>query len=396
VTGTGEIEALGALSKDPRLAKLDDYVSALSLFRTFRVERDEVEHSRLLAVLLDPGQHRGAEVMLRVLLEEVLEQGDLEPGLAGRLREIARAEWERVQVRRELFLIDVVVEVSSARGAAVIGIENKIGAGEQREQVARYQDTLLRAFPGRLPVIIFLSPAGRNPLTARDGHSVPVVPVGYEAILRAVEAARQQAEPDSRDGYVLGEVAAHLKEDIVGDPEVTALVRELWRTHRKALGIAVNQRPRLDDMRDRYVDLLKERFGAEIDLYYWHVRGKLREIKMDLPAWHEGGFPFTFMLHANEWGRPRVRALIWHENFAEHEDALREWALRVNDSAGPIIDENFTPVGGWSYWHRVFREEDHPENAVVDEMAFDEGTAVAALEEVSVLAGRLRPHVEGT
>ena len=33
-------------------------------------------------------------------------------------------------------------------------------------------------------------------------------------------------------------VAAHLKEDIVGEPEVKNLVRDLWRTHRRALQLA--------------------------------------------------------------------------------------------------------------------------------------------------------------
>ena len=116
----------------------------------------------------------------------------------------------------------------------------------------------------------------------------------------------------------------------------------------------------------------------------------MREIKMDLPAWHERGFPFTFMLHAREWGRPRVRVLIWYEGYAEHAESLRDWALRVNASAGPIIDEGFTPISDWKVWHRVFREDVYPESAVVDEMVFDEGTAKAAVEAVSAHFERLQ------
>jgi hypothetical protein len=245
-------------------------------------------------------------------------------------------------------------------------------------------------------LVAFLTPSGREPTTADPHSSVAVVALGYEVVLDAVEVARRSARPGSREESVLGEVAAHLKEDIVGDPEVKALVRELWVTHRRALGLALGQRPRLSDIRERYVSLLRERFGPDIEVGYWPGgRGNLREIKMDIPPWFEKGFPVTFMLHAKERGRPRVRALIWRERYTEHAESLREWALRVNASAGPLIDEDFTPISGWG-WQRVFREEEHPESAVVDEMAFDEGTAEAAVEAVSTLVEMLRPHVKGT
>lgn len=395
VGGRADVEALRALGGDARLAELNEQVSPLSLFRAFRVERDEVAHSRLLAMLLDPRRHGGAEAMLRALLGAVLGRAGLDPQIAARLDGIVRGSWGRVSVRREFFLIDVVVEIDAPSGACVIGIENKIDAGEQPHQIARYQEALRRAYPGRTAVVVFLTPTGREPTTARPGSSVPAVAVGYGLVLAAVEEARRSAFPGSRDEHVLSEVAAHLKEDIVGDPEAKALARELWRTHRRAIGLLAQHRPRLSDIRDLYVQLLMERYGQDIDLYYYpEKRGNLREIKMDLPAWFERGFPFTFMLHANDWGRPRVRVLMWRDNYAGHEESLRAWARRVNASAGPIIDENFAPIGGWGYWHRVLREEDSPPSAVLDEIAFDEKTAVAAAEAVSLLVEQLRPYVE--
>ena len=253
-----------------------------------------------------------------------------------------------------------------------------------------------RVYPGRVAVVVFLTPSGRKPTTADPHSPVPVVALGYEAVQNAVEEAWRETTPGRREAGVLGEVAAHLKEDIVGDPEEVALIRELWRTHRRALGLAVNRRPRLEDIREVYVRLLQKRFGTDIEISYWPAkRGALREIKMDLPAWHTRGFPFTFMLHAREWGRPRVRVLVWHEGYAEHAEALRDWALGVNASAGPIIDEGFTPISDWKVWQRVFREDDHPESAVVDGMVFDEDTAQAAVATVHARAETLRSHVEG-
>ncbi len=391
-----DAEVLVALGEDPRLARLEGYVSPLSLFRVLDVARDEKRHSRLLAALLDPLQHRGAEVMLRVLLGRVLASGRIERGFAERLEEIASVPWDRVLVSRELFAIDLVVEIFSSRGDAVMGIENKIDAGEEQKQIARYQDVLRRAFSGRTAFVAFLTPTGRGPATARSDILVPAVPVGYEAVLGAVEEAGRRAPLGSREERVLGEVAAHLKEDIVGDPEAKTLVRELWRTHGRALELALRQRPRLDDVRDHYVGLLKERFGSDIEPYYWpERRGNLRSIAMDLPRWFERGFPLTFMLHASEWGRPRVRVLVWEDNYKKHARRLRQWADRINAETEPIVDENFTPIRHWGGWRKVLREEDDPSSAVVDQMVFDEDTAKAAVEAVSALVERLRPHVEG-
>src|SRR5215210_2436511 len=142
-------ELLRALGEAPRLAKLGDHVSSLSLFRAFGVDRNERAHSRVLAALLDPHRHQGAEAMLRALLGRVLEDGRLDRGFGVWLGEVARASWQGVTVRREHLFIDVVVEISTSRGDVVLGIENKIDAGEGERQLARYQDALRRAYPDR-------------------------------------------------------------------------------------------------------------------------------------------------------------------------------------------------------------------------------------------------------
>jgi hypothetical protein len=76
-------------------------------------------------------------------------------------------------------------------------------------------------------VVAFLTPTGREPTTARSGSVVPAVAISYDSVLRGVKEALREAPSGSRDERVLSEVAAHLEEDILGDPEVKALVREL-------------------------------------------------------------------------------------------------------------------------------------------------------------------------
>ena len=95
-------------------------------------------HSRVLAELLDPARHAGAEMILRSLLHEVSglldrDDGDASREIARALEQIAEGPFGRVAVHRESMLIDVVVELSGPAGEAVVGIENKIDAGEQPE-----------------------------------------------------------------------------------------------------------------------------------------------------------------------------------------------------------------------------------------------------------------------
>jgi hypothetical protein len=343
--GGAAARGLRALGEDPRLRELGTYVPPLSLVRAFGVERNEVAHSRVLARLLDPGRHRQAGAALRSLLRATAEGADLDEETADVLRAVAEAPWTRVAVHRERMHIDVIVEISSARGTVVLGIENKIDAGERPEQLARYQAALARAYPGWTAVLAFLTPTGRDPTTALEGTAVPVVALDYGAFLSAAGEARRRAASGSRDERALLEFEDHLREAILREPgedDARALARGLWREHGRALRFVAENRPRLSDIRDEYVSLLVSRYpDARFD-YYPGRGANVREIKMNLRSWDERGFPFTFMLETNgEDGKPRVRALIWRESYQERSDALAAWAFRTNDMEGLAIEGSF-------------------------------------------------------
>lgn len=396
-----EVAALGALATDPRLPRLGAAVPALSLPRAFGVARDEVAHSRALAEILDPRKHRGARAALASLLGEIAASADLDPATSRAFRAAAKGPWERAAVRRERLLIDVVVEISwgdsGDGGTLVLGIENKIDAGEQPEQLARYQGSLLRAYPGRAAAMAFLTPTGRPPSTADAGSPVPVVALGYDSVARALGRALEAAPPESDERHALSAMQDHVRGEILGEgDEARAMARGLWREHRHALRLAIAHRPSPGDIRDELVDLLRARFGDEANVYVWPERGAPTEIKLDLWRWFERGFPFTFMLTEDPEGRPSVRVLSWRGNYLRHADALAEWAPRANEAAGyRLFDERFTRVRGWD-WHKVLAEEDYPDSAALREDGYDRATAREAAEEISALVEMLRPYVEGS
>ncbi len=390
-------QALRDLEGDELLSRLDRYVHPFDLVGSLGVGRDEVAHSRLLAALLNPKRHRGAETMLRSLLRDILRLRSLDGDTGEHVETILAETWKHVEVQREFKSIDVVVRITSPSRTVVVGIENKIDAGEGEDQLGRYQEALRRAYPKNAALIVFLTPTGRDPATAIPNHAVSAVSAGYDLIVAATEEVLRETESGSRDEHALSEVVAHFKENILSeDTEVKALVRDLWKSHGRALRLAIKHRPRLEDVRDLYEALLRERFGDDnAYIYYWPSRGELREIKMFLHSWTDAGFPFQFILSLNDEGSPLVRLLMWRDSYDEKATFLKKWARTVNASDPALVDSESTKLPHWVGWRRVFSEEDSPPDAVLDNQAFDDATAKEAAEAMVALYEKLESHTIG-
>ena len=195
-----DIEALRRLRFDPRLANLGSYVPSLSLFRLFGMVRDEVAHSRMLASLLDSRRHRNHELILRPFLHEIgLALDKANSPDAASVHRVSEAPMSRVAVRRELFRIDIVVEIDSPDGDMVLGIENKIDADEQPRHIARYQRALSRGYPNRTAVMVFLCPDARAPITASPSSKVPVAEIGYRSVVSAIKSVLDMVDLNSQD-----------------------------------------------------------------------------------------------------------------------------------------------------------------------------------------------------
>ena len=198
------VQKLRDLARDSRLLELDHFVPPLQIIRALGVERNEIAHSRLLAALLNPRQHRGAEIMLRSLLQSILRQQYLAGSIGERLQGVLGTSWTNVAVQREFQFIDIVVQIATSHHTVVIGIENKIDAGEGNEQLGRYQNALERAFPTQTSVMVFLTPTGREPTTAISHGRVPAFSAGYDLIVEAVEETLQRAAPNLQTSPSLG------------------------------------------------------------------------------------------------------------------------------------------------------------------------------------------------
>jgi len=386
-------ELLAALANDPKFQALAAYREPLSVARLLGVQHDEVAHSQCLALLLDSRRSSTAESIWRSLL-----RGELAAALGVSYAEIA-ARW-KLHARTELDRVDVTVVACPAGGGrdVVLGIENKIHAGEQHRQVARYQESMSARFGHARKAIVFLTPTGRAPTTATAGHDVPVISRSYGHLADVLAAAANDAVAPSREQRVLAELIEHIQEDILGNDTIRDQVRALYAAHPDAIRLLAEYRPGLEDIRGSYLARLR---AAHADIRDWvyPTRGSIREIKVRREAWTAARLPFTVMLHAycvEHDPRPAVRLWVSEPDLQSHRKELAAWAARVSAANrfpdGVAVDPSFPVVTGWDHWHRVLSEPDHPENAVVGDLSFSDAVSKAAADR----AIQLIELVEGT
>ena len=383
------LAALAKLRADPRLAALSTHVPPLRLLDSLGVARDEVAHSRLLATLLDPRTHAGAETMLRVLLARVADNPEASPATTAAIRDLP-IKLQPMTIHRELYRVDVIANILPPNGL-VVGIENKIDAGEGGQQLTRYQKVLREHFPGRTSVMLFLTPSGRLAGTAAAGHAVPCFAISYADVLAAVEAVQKAAV--GLDKHALALVATHLREEIMGQPddEIRKAVRDLWRDHPGALRLLAEHRPKLEDIETAYMKGIRQALGEVKFDRYPRSRGELSEIKFWMEDWWPT-CPFVFMLHEKQ-GQLFTRVFVWRDDYNSAPKRLAKWAAAVNAKVPDFIDEDFKSLPNWSAWRRVFLEEDWPANALLPVGESDKATAQAAAQRMLELVARLRPYV---
>lgn len=394
------IEKLTQLVESDALKMVGRRPRPLSLGRALGVERSETAHSKLLATLLRHGTPASSGLVLRAFLAEAAGAAAAggSAGLGGDLRALASAEWAGFRVIRERFRIDLVVEIDSGSEGWVIGIENKLDAGEQVDQVARYQAMLAAHYAARRGAIVFLTPRGREPTTGRrdDGVSVPWIAVGYGAIARALRVSIAGIPGEDPDAATLSALASYVEREIVKTDPNETLARRIWIEHGEAIRVLWRHRPRLANIRAHVVARLTSIYGSE-ELWFLDYptqKGPAVELKIGLHRWDKAGIEVTFMIR-ERGGAIEVRALLFRRSYERSKPALESFAAYAESTTPGIVDPLFRRIPHWSWWHRVLREEDHPPSALVSWRESDLETAEAVIARLLEDIELLRPIVEG-
>lgn len=149
-----------------------------NIFQLFGLTLDENAHSAFLAYLLNPMERHGQDTAFLDAWLQWLRPRCSEPLSSHGAHIVAEryaGQWGR---------IDIVAEL---RNGTLIAVENKVCAGEQEDQLARYGDWLhAQPGPGQR-LLVFLTPDGRNGTTARAGQ--PVIRMSYRDLAQVLEQA---------------------------------------------------------------------------------------------------------------------------------------------------------------------------------------------------------------
>ncbi len=247
--------ALHALVADCRdLRDLERLLRPFNIFDVLKSADNEIRHSNVLAWLFDPdGTHGLDDLFLRRWLMLVF-YGIESPGSYLDPVEIDSVPFRSVRIRREWNRIDVLVEIETAtHGRWVICIENKVWATQSDDQLKTYKQVVDHVFPDHVKVYIYLT------VTAEPPDDPSYVVGTYMQVRSALEACLEEHKGSIGDGprMLIEHYVSVLKERFMENDEISRLAKQIWKSHKDALEIILDNRP--DNFRS-FADEVKNLF----------------------------------------------------------------------------------------------------------------------------------------
>lgn len=225
-----------ALEKTQAFADLAGYTKVFDPFEVMGVRSKELVHSRILASFLNKQEHHGLGAEFLNTFISRLARPDAVVFAGNRLdREILLMATEpnaQSRIYREFEFIDIVIVFPAHQ--LVIGIENKIRAGEQQDQLARYQKTLSTYFSGYRQALVFLTRSGRAPETANPEHPVPVYCMTYGEIAVMLKQCKASSKLDPAAAIFIDQFIGHIERYMTGSAQTKELCWQLFSNHENA------------------------------------------------------------------------------------------------------------------------------------------------------------------
>ena len=228
---------------DDDLERLEDLLAEFNLFDVLKIERRELQHSALLAWLLDPrGSHGLRDYFLRRFLSAAAAEAR-DRGIAD-VTPLDVDGWElaNIEVATERHNIDILL-VDATDGFVCL-IENKIGAGEHSRQLGRYFETVEREYEALNPFPIFLTPDGVEPEAKDDAERY--VPLDYRTVADLIERTLSKRGSTIGASVVrfLEQYARTLRRHVLNTTDnIDELALQIYSNHRAAIDLIISARP---------------------------------------------------------------------------------------------------------------------------------------------------------
>ena len=360
--------------------KLAAYEPPFNPFEIAGVTHRELTHSSVLAWLLRDRANREfrqrfvAWIRDRIVAEEEKTNDDWDKFVVPKNPEDSSLKPKIVRTEKgdKTSRIDVFAHFESLK--LVIGIEVKVWAGEQDEQVKRYQELLCKDYPGYKKLVVFLTPTGWEPKTADENNvHVPVLAMSWGYVSKMIKAMRSALGDENSFRM---QFSQHLERNIVmNETEEQRIVRELLSEgdNAETLDKIIKNMPSLRRYSAQWKRIVAEVCGVKEESLgekTYSEGGIVKELKIWIPEWHKAGLPITVMLY--KYQNAGVRILLFRDDCLEGSEPkaeLKEFAEFANHS-DRVVNEEFPKLKGWTVWYSVLAK--HEPDEEVKETLIDD------------------------
>lgn len=197
------------LEQDPQFKKLHNLLSRFNIFSALNIEHFEIRHSNVVAWLLNSTETHQLQNQPLCRFLEILrnKHSDISPA-------------HSALVKREMKLpnagqIDLLLYLDSGE---IITIENKVKAGEGKNQLKRYRNALEKLYPHTKIHYLFLTPAGDAPKTDDEDKWKFV---NYDVVASMLTSLLQKQNLSKEIGVFLEHYLETVKREVLMDKKET-------------------------------------------------------------------------------------------------------------------------------------------------------------------------------
>lgn len=237
---SGELSDLQALehfvAENDALLELETRIGRFNIFDALGIVNAELRHSNFLAWLLDPGESHGlGGLFLRAVLMDLLRQTPANQRLFSPIK-LDGGDLRGIEIRREWRNIDLLITCDDP--SFVIAIENKIASSEHSNQLARYQETVNQSdelSKYRHQQFVYLTKEGHEPSEAE--WTIYSYADLYRVLNKMRNVNGEQMGDDVRT--FLDHYLRLIGSRFMDDPDIVALCKEIYKNHRQAIDLIV-------------------------------------------------------------------------------------------------------------------------------------------------------------
>ena len=260
-------ETLRTFSKDLKLKRLDQLLAEFNLFDVLSIARSELQHSRVVAWLLDPhGSHGLGDAFLRGFLRQAALTASGVGINTPMPTDIDGWKLDSAEVFRERHNIDILV--IDECNELVCLIENKIDSGEHSNQLCRYLRTVRRTYQTLTPLPVFLTPSGTRPADAQDAKEY--ASLGYESIAGLIGKMLETGCNGIRASVVdfLKQYELTLRRSVLEIPsDIDRLAYEIYSEHQEAIDLIVQTKSKLSAPNWDIIESAIDRLAPDLRLF---------------------------------------------------------------------------------------------------------------------------------